>query len=212
SLLVGGRSGAHALALYAAATSTAAFAMFPMIAVGASTVPSFSRWWQSGDRSALNDLAQRAVRWAFWPQLAITLLLAVAGRQLLGWFGPGFRNAWPALLLLLVGQLANTATGYIGCLMKLSGHQRQSVQAIVVFAAANVMLVLLGIHLGGITGAAAGTALSALCWNVWLYRLVRRHVGVFPGIFDVLLGRSPARQLDDEGTPSWRLAASPEAA
>ncbi len=189
SLLVGAVSGPRELALFAAATGTASFAMLAMIAVGASTVPSFSRHWARGDRVGLEAVAQRAVRWAFWPQLAVTLVLAAASGPLLGLFGPSFVAARGALLLIFVGQLANTSTGYIGCLLKLTDNERRSARSIWIVAALNVGLVFVGLHLAGVTGAAAGTATSSFLWNAWLYRLVRRHVGVHPSIVDVLLGR-----------------------
>ncbi len=189
SLLVGAVAGPRQLALFAAATGTASFAMLAMIAVGASTVPSFSRHWARGDRAALEAVAQRAVRWAFWPQVAVTAALAAASTPLLGLFGASFVQARGALLLIFVGQLANTSTGYIGCLLKLTDNERRSARSIWIVAALNVGLVSLGLHFAGVTGAAAGTATSSFIWNVWLYRLVRRHVGVHPSIVDVLLGR-----------------------
>jgi O-antigen/teichoic acid export membrane protein len=189
SLLVGAVGGPRQLALFAAATGTASFAMLAMIAVGASTVPSFSRHWERGDRATLEVVAQRAVRWAFWPQLLVTVVLAAASGPLLGLFGPSFLQARGALLLLFVGQLANTSTGYIGCLMKLTDNERRSARAIWIVAVLNIGLVTLGLHLAGVTGAAAGTAASSFLWNLWLYRLVRRHVGVHPSIVDVILGR-----------------------
>lgn len=189
SLLLGAFGGTHSLALFAAASSTGSFAMFAMIAVGASVAPSFSRRWQAGDRAGLNALAQRAVRWAFWPQLAITALLVTVAGPLLGLFGAAFTQARPALVFIFLGQLANTATGYIGTLMQLTDNQTRTARAIWLAALLNVAFVGAGIHVAGVTGAAAGTALSSLAWNLWLYRLVRRHVGIYPSIVDALLGR-----------------------
>jgi O-antigen/teichoic acid export membrane protein len=192
ALLLGAIGGSKSLALFAAASSTAGFAMFAMIAVGASIAPSFSRRWAAGDRKGLNELAQRAVRWAFWPQLALTILLAAAAGPLLGLFGPTFTQARLALLFIFAGQLANTATGYIGTLMQLTDNQTRTARTIWLAAALNVAFVLAGIHTAGLTGAAAGTALSSLAWNLWLYRLARRHIGIYPSIIDALLHRSPA--------------------
>jgi O-antigen/teichoic acid export membrane protein len=188
-LLIGILAGAKALALFAAASSTGSFAMFAMIAVGGSTVPSFARHWQSGDRERLNEVAQRAVRWAFWPQLAITLLLVVGAGPLLGLFGGAFVSARLALIFIFAGQLANTATGYIGCLMNLTDNQKRTARSIWIAAVLNIGFVTVGIEVAGVTGAAAGTALSSLIWNLWLYRLVRRHVGVAPSIVDAMLRR-----------------------
>jgi O-antigen/teichoic acid export membrane protein len=188
-LLVGALAGTKALALFAAAASTAGVAMLAMIAVGAATVPSFAPLWEARDREALNELAQRAVRWAFWPQLGCTLLLVTVAEPLLGLFGRGFTSARFALVFLFVGQLANTATGFIGCLMATTDNQNRTARWIWVAALMNIVLVTGGIQLAGVTGAAAGTAVSSLLWNLWLYHLVRRHVGVYPSIVDAILRR-----------------------
>lgn len=192
ALLIGAFAGTHELAVFSAAASTAAFAMFAMIAVGASTLPSFSRYWHAGDRQALNELVQRAVRWAFWPQVALTTVLALAAGPLLALFGSGFGSARTAVIFLLAGHLANTATGYIGSLMVLTDNQYRTARLIWVAALLNIAFVSAGLALGGVSGAAAGTALSSVAWNLWLYRLVRRHVGVYPSIVDATLRRAVA--------------------
>jgi O-antigen/teichoic acid export membrane protein len=192
ALLVGALAGGRELALFSAAASTAGFAMLAMVAVGAAISPSFAPLWQAGDRESLNELAQRAVRWAFWPQLAVTVVLAVLSAPLLGLFGHGFAAARLALVFLFVGQLANCATGYIGTLMSTTDNQSRTARSIWVAALVNVALVAAGIHVAGVSGAAAGTAISALAWNLWLYRLVRRHVGVYPSIVDAMRHRPVA--------------------
>lgn len=192
ALLIGAIGGGRQLALFSAASATASFATFAMIAVGASTLPSFSRHWQTGDRHALNELAQRAVRWAFWPQLAITVVLVLVAGPLLRLFGHGFGAARLPLIFIFAGQLANTATGYIGSLMNMTDNQRRTARSIWVAALLNVAFVTTGIHVAGVSGAAAGTALSSVVWNLWLYRLVRRHVGIYPSIVDAALGRTVA--------------------
>ncbi len=190
ALLLGALAGARSLALFAAATSTGSFAMFAMIAVGASVAPSFSRRWQSGDLKGLNELAQRAVRWAFWPQIGITVVLTLVAGPLLGLFGSSFTSARLALLFIFAGQLANTATGYIGTLMQLTDNAGRTARSIWLAAVLNVLFVCVGIRTAGVTGAAAGTAISTIAWNLWLYRLVRRHVGIYPSIVDALLHRN----------------------
>lgn len=189
ALLVGGLAGAKSLALFSAAASTGSFAGLVMVAVGGAVAPSFAPLWQSGDKQALNEVAQRAVRWTFWPQLACTLVLLVLAGPLLGLFGHGFSEARFALVFLFAGQLANTATGYIGTLMSTTDNQGRTARSIWLAALANVVLVSVGVHVAGVTGAAAGTAISSLGWNLWLYRLVRRHVGIYPSIVDATLRR-----------------------
>ncbi|MEL6131288.1 MAG: hypothetical protein AAFR30_15465 [Cyanobacteria bacterium J06628_4] len=42
----------------------------------------------------------------------------------------------------------------------------------------------MGIHFFGIVGAAMATAFAMALWNVWLYVLVVRYLGVRPSIVD----------------------------
>jgi O-antigen/teichoic acid export membrane protein len=192
ALLVGGLAGAKALALFSAAASTGSFAGLVMVAVGAAVSPSFAPLWEAGDREGLNELAQRAVRWTFWPQLGCVVVLIALSGPLLGLFGHGFSHARWALVFLFLGQLANTATGYIGTLMATTDNQLRSARWIWLAALANVAFVTTGLHVGGVSGAAAGTAISTLGWNLWLYRLVRVHVGVRASIVDAMLRRPAA--------------------
>ena len=70
--------------------------------------------------------------------------------------------------------------------MTMTGHQNQSAVVMGVTALVNLILNLIGIHLWGIVGAAMATAFSMAIWNVWLYLLVVRDLGVRPSILDAL--------------------------
>ncbi len=187
ALLVGAMRGPRAVALLSVAGAVASFSMFPMIAVGATEVPAFSGLWALGRRAALERLAQRAVRRAFLAQVVLAVILLAIARPVLALYGADFEEARLPLLFVLAGQLANTGTGYVGSLMTMTGHQAAVGRTIWLAAAINVALVITGAHLFGVTGAAAGTALSSLGWNVWLHHLVVRHVGVRVSFLDALL-------------------------
>lgn len=186
-LLLGAIQAPRAVALFSAASATAAFAMFPMIAVGASAVPSFSRLWALGRREELERAAQRAVLRAFAAQVVVAVMVAACAGALLALHGRDFAEARVPLLFVLGGQLANTGTGYVGSLMNMTGHQDKVGRSIWIAAALNVALVIAGASRWGVTGAAAGTALSSLGWNTWLYFLVRRHVGLRVSFPDAVL-------------------------
>jgi len=190
AILLGTLQAAPAVALFSVASATAAFAMFPMIAVGSSVVPAFSRLWARGDTAELQRLAQRAVLRAFAAQLVLAAAAIVFARPVLALYGADFHEARLPLIFMLGGQLANTGTGYVGSLMTMTGHQAVVGRSIWIAAVTNLGLVVVGTHFWGVTGATAGTALSSLGWNLWLYRLVRRHVGVRGSFVDALLAFS----------------------
>lgn len=188
ALLVGAMRGSQAVALLGVAGATAGFAMFPMIAVGATSVPAFAARWAVGDRAEVERLAQRAVRRAFAAQVLVALAILAVARPVLALYGASFADARAPLLFVLAGQLANTGTGYVGSIMTMTGHQDIVGRAIWPAAALNVALVIAATHLFGVPGAAAGTAISSLLWNLWLHRLVVRHTGMRVSFVDAIAG------------------------
>ena len=68
--------------------------------------------------------------------------------------------------------------GPVGHLMSLTGHGRDSARVYGMAAIVNIVLNLLLIPPLGMEGAAVATATSVVLWNVWLFLLVRRKVGV----------------------------------
>ncbi|MFO0586192.1 MAG: MATE family efflux transporter [Polyangiaceae bacterium] len=193
TLLLGAIRGARAVALLSVAGGVAAFSMFPMIAVGATAVPAFASLWAQGDVVALERLARRAVRRAFTAQVVLAAAILALAKPILSAYGADFDEARLPLLFILAGQLANTGTGYVGSLMTMTGHQAAVGRTIWLAAAINVALVVTGARLFGVPGAAAGTALSALGWNLWLHRLVVRHVGVRVSFADALFADWPSQ-------------------
>jgi O-antigen/teichoic acid export membrane protein len=68
--------------------------------------------------------------------------------------------------------------------MTMTNYQNQAAGVMAVSALVNVILNVVGIHVFGILGAAIATALSMALWNIWLYSLVVKKLGVRPSILD----------------------------
>ena len=175
---------ARAVGLFSVASATAAFSMFPMVAVGSTAVPAFARLWALGRTRELERLARQATLRALLAQAAVAAAVVALAGPLLALYGGDFAEARVALLFILAGQLANTATGYVGSIMNMTGHQGAVLRSVGWAAGLHVGMLVVFVRAWGVSGAAAATALSSLGWNVWLYRLVRRHVGVRVSVVD----------------------------
>jgi O-antigen/teichoic acid export membrane protein len=108
----------------------------------------------------------------------IFALFLVCGRWLLGLFGPEFTVAYPALLLISLGQLFNAYCGQNGTVATMTGRERAQTKILIVAAAINVFLNLLLIPLFGITGGAIASAASVMFWNVATVILIRDELGL----------------------------------
>jgi O-antigen/teichoic acid export membrane protein len=91
-------------------------------------------------------------------------------------FGADFGAADVALAVVSVGQLANVATGSVGVLLVMTGHQREAALGTAAGAVLNVGLAIALIPALGAIGAAVAAAASTIVSNVLLVVVVRRKL------------------------------------
>lgn len=101
-----------------------------------------------------------------------------APEPVLSIFGPDFVAASAALRILALGQLVNLATGSVGTILIMTGHQRISLLNSVAGAVMVVILGLILIPRYGATGAAAAASITMAIRNISATYLVWRFVGV----------------------------------
>jgi O-antigen/teichoic acid export membrane protein len=164
---------------YAIANQIAGVLAMGTTAMSFVAAPSIAQYHRAGDRVALQRLLNR-VRWAnLIPTLPGLAIIVLAGRPLLGLFGPSFKEAYPVLLVLSFGWLQAAAGGSIaGFLLTMTGNERAG--AGIIGAAAGVYLVLVAIlaPLYGSIGVALATVTAFLFRAIWLGMYVRRKLGV----------------------------------
>jgi O-antigen/teichoic acid export membrane protein len=177
-LLVGMLLGQQAAGIYDAASKTAMLASFLLTAINAVAAPRIAALHAGGDHAALQRLVHIVTQWMWWPSLVITFCLFCFGESLLGLFGPEFVTGLSALKLLAIGQLVNAATGPVGYLMSLTGHQNTSARILGVSVLVSLALHTLLIPFFALEGAAGATMLSMCLWNIWLCVLVRKRLRI----------------------------------
>jgi len=155
---------------------------FGLYAVDSFTGPRITELLTSGDRNALQDIVNLTTRLKFWGAAAAIVILALAGRWILGLFGDEFVSGYPVLLVLATSLLAQAAGGTVTRLISMSGHQDRTLY---VFGTATVVafvLVAVLVPRFGLMGAAVAVLLDTILWVVWLRRLVIRHLGITPSV------------------------------
>jgi O-antigen/teichoic acid export membrane protein len=110
--------------------------------------------------------------------LPIIVVIAAAGKWILELFGSTFTVSYPALLILLLGQLINACTGMVGGLLMMTGNQSRLILFYLIAFVLQFVLNLFLIPLWGITGAAVGTSLGLIALNLIGYNFVRKKMGI----------------------------------
>jgi O-antigen/teichoic acid export membrane protein len=177
---------AKQVGIYSAALKTACWINILLTASSTVLATTFSSLYVQGRQKDLQDLFTKIIGWIFFPALIASCYLFIYGDNVLALFGTEFVAAKWAMLVLVVGQLVNVGTGCVGYIMQLTGHNYQCTYVYCCGTLINLVLSLVFIPLLGILGAAIATATTMIIWNVWLHRLVVKHLGVQTSILSLI--------------------------
>lgn len=183
TVMLGAIAGTDAAGLYYPVARISELASIGLLATNAIVAPMVSELHAADARARLQRLLTLAALATSAVTAALALAFWLAGEALLGLFGPAFTAGYPALMILLGGQVVNALCGPVGYVMTMTGHQDRAALVLAVTAVANLALNAALIPRFGLTGAAAATAISIAAWNLWLLVEVRRRHGLNPSVF-----------------------------
>ncbi len=177
-IMLGTVTGPEAAGVYSAISRTVGLMALVVVAVNAAAAPLLASAWTRGDRPALESLLRTAVRWSFWPSLAVGFGVIAFSDHVLSWFGPDFTGFRQEVSILVLGRIVNLSLGSVMVLMSVAGEQNACARVLAATAAINVVLNALLIPKFGMTGAALATAFSTALWKVWLHRIAVARLGL----------------------------------
>lgn len=160
--------------IYSVMVRLSNFAMFGLAAVNAMAAPMIAELHASGQKAALQRVVTLAVRGSVLFMLAASALLVIFVEPITALYGQGFNIGLIAFYILLIGQAVNAATGPVGFIMSMTGHQMLLAKVQGASAVLNILLNMVLIPRYGLEGAAIATAISMATWNVWLLIYVRK--------------------------------------
>lgn len=177
-ILLGALADARSAGLFSGAWRLASLMPFALASIGVVSGPMVASAYHRRDLAELNRITGLAARLALGFAVCIGLVLVAAGRPLLELFGADFVQAYPALLILLIGGVVNAFTGVVAYLLTLTGRQ---MHGLAIFAGAlgvSLALNLLLIPRFGMVGAAIASTAALISWNLAMAIFVRRTMGV----------------------------------
>lgn len=167
--------------LYQAASQISVIFVIVLSAFNSILAPMFAGFHASNDYQQLNNIFKVGTKWGLYLSLPVFLVFCFVPRELLSViYGQAYSDAWPALVILSVGQIINVGTGSIGSLLSMTGHHRLWLALSIAGITMNICLCVLLIPRFGIVGAALGTAISLnLMYFAGLW-WARRHLKIWP--------------------------------
>jgi len=179
-LIAGAFVSSSDIAYLSAAQRTAMLTSFVLMVVNMVVAPRYARLWKENKIDEIQRLAKWSTRGMIVLVLPVVALMLAVPNWIMGLFGDEFVVAGSLLAIMAVGQFVNVATGSVGYLLNMSGHEKDY-RRVTLFAGplTIVMSYALVIHCG-VTGAAIATAVGLSLQNIGALFMVKKRLGFWP--------------------------------
>jgi O-antigen/teichoic acid export membrane protein len=181
-ILLGWIADTKSAGIYSLAFNIALVVTLPRIAVNTLFAPVISDLHARGDKETVQLLITRTASWTFCAGICIAAVLFLLANPLLAWFGAGYEAGVPALRILLISQVMAASAGSQLYVMTMTGHERSAAMLLALCAMVNAAASALLVGMFGLTGAAIGTAVSLVVWNVAMALFLSRRLNLLPGV------------------------------
>jgi O-antigen/teichoic acid export membrane protein len=178
TLILGIWRDASEVGIYTVARRVAVLTSAMLTAVNVVVAPKFAGMYRRGELDAISRLARRSAKLVTAVAAPYLLAVVLVPHWILGVFGPGFSAGSTALVLLAFGQFVAAATGSVGYLLIMTGHERSMRNNTILAAALSIVLQLVLIPRFGFVGAAAATSISSVVSNLVAMMLVWRYLSI----------------------------------
>ena len=168
------------VALFGLAQQFVILAITPMVIGNSIVPPIIAELYNRGELTRLERVAQSIAALFSIPSAGLFLLLLFVGHALLGTlFGAFYYNAYPLVLILCAGQVANVATGTWQFVLPMAGQKNQMLLLSLFSASLQVVTGIVGGHYWGVYGVAWAFCLSMVVSNLAGMIVVRRRLGIW---------------------------------
>lgn len=162
--------------LFSVAQRTALLVSFVLVAVNSIAAPKFSALHATRDIDSLRRIARSSTWMIVTMATPVLMLFLLLPHWVLSLFGNGFSEAAVLLIIMALGQFVNVATGSVGFLLMMTGHERIMRNVLILSAATAVVLNLCLTWMFGVIGAAVATAITVATQNLLAYYYAKKLV------------------------------------
>ena len=130
----------EAVALFDIALRGAALVAFTLDALNTAIAPYISNAFEKKNMESLQRIVTKTSRLIFVFALPVVLIFIFGGEPLLAFvFGKEFVLSYVPLVILCIGQLVNAATGSVGLVLSMTGHQKYITKVLSLITVLNIL-------------------------------------------------------------------------
>lgn len=160
------------------ALRTASLINFILIAVNTISAPKFAELYEINDMKSLNATARNSTKLMTIISAPILLFFIFFSHWIMKLFGSDFSEGSILLIILSIGQFINVATGSVGYLLIMTGHEHLYRKNVAVTAVLSIGLNIILIPIWGALGAAIATAICISITNLISVYLVYSKLNI----------------------------------
>ncbi|EMV2916470.1 oligosaccharide flippase family protein [Vibrio alginolyticus] len=168
------------IGLLAAAQRTSLLIGFVLITINFVVAPMFASLYKERQLLKLQNLSRLACRANVGLAIVPVVICTLFPEFVMQFFGEEFLAAAPLLVVLSLGQLVNVATGSVGFLLLMSGHERTMKYITISSGTVSICLLVTLCQMFGVIGAAWAMAIGMAIQNLAALYFVKRYLGFFP--------------------------------
>jgi O-antigen/teichoic acid export membrane protein len=90
--------------------------------------PKIAFYYHAQRKTELQKLLLQSTKLMFWISLLLVLLLILFGKIILNFFGSEYLSSYSLLVILVMGNFVNVASGSVGIFMNMSGNQKKLIK------------------------------------------------------------------------------------
>jgi len=188
-LIAGLMLSSEELGLFKSSQQMAMLISFVLIVINAILPPRFAKLNHTGEYEELERLARKGASLGVLVASPLIIMCLFFPHSVLTLIGDEFSEAAPLLQLLALAQMVNLATGSVGFILAMTGHERIMKNIAWLSSVVGVLLLLVLIPPFGAMGAAVGVAVILVMQNLIAVFFVWQRLGVwilpFPNVLSL---------------------------
>ena len=168
---------AEQLAVFAVAQRLSLLTTFVLIAVNLVAAPRFASCSQLGNTDELRSTSIFCSRIMVFFVTPVLLFMLFFAEFLMGLFGDEYTQGAYLLQIMVFGQFINVVCGSVGFLLRMTGHEKDLRNTVLLSGPPALLLGFLIIPIYGVTGAAISTAVGIAAQNLLSVYMVKKRLG-----------------------------------
>ena len=170
--------------VFSVAFKISAIVNFVIGALKTIAMPKISELFWQNKMKELNVVLQYSTRLIFYFSLPISIILFFFPHFILGLLKPEFAIGSTTLRIFAGAQLLNAFSGMVAIFLNMTGNQKYFTKIVIISTVLNILLNIILIPKFGMVGAAIGSTVGIVYWNIagaiYIYRKYRLVTFYYP--------------------------------